>query len=399
MRMHRILVVAALLVAAVGCSRSKNYAAPLPAGQVALVKITDPARIPDFRPAFANRTGLVESMDRSLEYFSKPSSKKYFPYLDVTHERAVQTLRDFKALISAAASEDEFHRRIVQEYDVYESVGCDQQGTVFFTGYFTPICDASPTRTGRFQYPLYKLPVDIVRTPEGETRGRRTKSGGLDPYFTRAELEKNHHLDGTELVYLGDKLDAYLIHVQGSAILRLTNGKMMEVGYAGDNGYDYKSLRDMLVKDGKIQESTASLATIKEYFKAHPEDLDFYTQQNDRFIFFVQNVGGPYGSIGVRVTPFRSIATDKREKPEPYPRGCIAFLQTKLPTRSADGVRKTDYSGFAMDQDSGGAIRAAGRADLYVGVGPDAEVLAGHTASEGRVYYIFVKEGLTKEPK
>ena len=44
-----------------------------------------------------------------------------------------------------------------------------------------------------------------------------------------------------------------------------------------------------------------------------------------------------------------------------------------------------------LDQDSGGAIRAAGRCDLYMGVGPQAEQLAGHQLYPGRLYYLALR--------
>jgi membrane-bound lytic murein transglycosylase A len=44
-----------------------------------------------------------------------------------------------------------------------------------------------------------------------------------------------------------------------------------------------------------------------------------------------------------------------------------------------------------LDQDTGGAIRTAGRADIYLGVGPNAERLAGSTKVEGQLYYLFLK--------
>ena len=46
-----------------------------------------------------------------------------------------------------------------------------------------------------------------------------------------------------------------------------------------------------------------------------------------------------------------------------------------------------------MDQDTGGGIRTAGRADIYLGIGDDAESIAGNTLVEGQLYYLFLKEG------
>jgi membrane-bound lytic murein transglycosylase A len=46
---------------------------------------------------------------------------------------------------------------------------------------------------------------------------------------------------------------------------------------------------------------------------------------------------------------------------------------------------------FMLDQDTGGAIQAPGRADLFMGIGPGAEILAGGQYAEGRLYYFLLK--------
>ena len=384
-----------------GCASwgRKDYSKPLPRGQVALRKITDPRAIPDFRAAFRNRDGLAKSVENSLFYFTHPSSEKHFPYLPgITHSRAVRSLERFKSILETASAPDEFHRRIVAEFDVYESVGCDGKGTVLFTGYCTPIYEGSRKRAGKFKYPLYKLPPDLVKGEEGRILGRRTASDEIVPYYTRAELGRGNKLKGLELVYLKNKLEAFLVHVEGSVKLKLRDGSMLEVGYAGKNGREYKSLRKMLVDAGKLGRDRASLMSIKEYFREHPEDMDVFLPRNESFVFFRETQGGPYGSLGVPVTAYRSIATDKNKDTytkEAYPRGCLAFIQARMPRMTRRGkIKKLPYSGFVLDQDTGGAIRSAGRADVYLGVGPEAERLAGHTVSEGRIYYIFAKRAM-----
>ena len=75
-----------------------------------------------------------------------------------------------------------------------------------------------------------------------------------------------------------------------------------------------------------------------------------------------------------------TIATDKSV----YPRAMPAFLNVGIPGKSG-------YRGYMMVQDTGGAIRAAGRADIYMGTGPGAEEVAGRQLNEGELYYIAVK--------
>jgi membrane-bound lytic murein transglycosylase A len=121
--------------------------------------------------------------------------------------------------------------------------------------------------------------------------------------------------------------------------------------------------------------------------------MDRYLWLNPRTTFFAERRGGPFGKLNVPVTAFATIATDK----EVYPRAMPAFLVTLVPGSAGGGT--TPYSGtvpfggFMLDQDAGGAIRSAGRADIYMGVGPQAEQLAGAQLHPGRLYYLAVREG------
>jgi membrane-bound lytic murein transglycosylase A len=123
------------------------------------------------------------------------------------------------------------------------------------------------------------------------------------------------------------------------------------------------------------------------YFKAHPDEVSKYTGLNPRFVFFRITDGSPRGTLNEPVTALRTIATDKSI----YPRACLAFISTILPRANGSEVVQDHYSGFALDQDSGGAIRAPGRCDVYMGQGDAAGRLAGSTYQEGRLYYLFLK--------
>lgn len=265
------------------------------------------------------------------------------------------------------------------------SRGCDEKGTVLFTGYYRPIFDASMTRTDEFQYPLYRKPKDLQQDP---VTFKYSRQGG-GPYYTRSEVDRGA-LEGQnlELCWLRNRFEAYIVTIQGSGKLRLPDGRFLEIGYAGDNGYEYKSIGQDLVARGVIQPEQLSLQGLIDFYKANPQELDTGIQLNQRFVFFTERPGGPYGSLNVPVTPFCSIATDK----EVYPRACVAFMETMLPARDPSGqISQYQYSGFALDQDTGGAIRAAGRCDVFMGTGPAVGELAGRTFSEGKLYYIFLK--------
>lgn len=369
----------------------KDYNKPLPPGALALRKI-DPKDYPDFGKGFENRAGLEQAIRNSLAYLAKPSSQKYFPYGDIaTHQRAVRTLEHFLEVLRTAGSAAALNQAVRRDFDVYQSVGCDDRGTVYFTGYYTPIFEGRKQRDGLFRYPLYTLPSDLVKDEEGQTLGRKRPDGGLDPrYPTRREIEEGRLLDGLEIAYLKTPFEAYVVTVQGSAKLRLADGGIYELGYAGNNGHEYTPISKAMIADGVIRREDLSLQTLLRYFTQHPEQTYKYAWKNDRYVFFKEAPGGPFGSLGQPVTPYRSIATDKQV----FPRACLAYVTTNLPRLSGGGVTQGPYYSFACDQDTGGAIRAAGRTDVFMGIGPSAEAIAGRTGSEGALYYIFVKDGV-----
>jgi membrane-bound lytic murein transglycosylase A len=70
------------------------------------------------------------------------------------------------------------------------------------------------------------------------------------------------------------------------------------------------------------------------------------------------------------------------------------LVKTRLPRPIGTEVAKRPYIGFALDQDTGGAIRAPGRCDVYMGCGDEAGKMAGQVYEEGKLYYIFVKPEL-----
>ena len=399
--MRRVLVVmwiAGMCLGLTACRRGPTgmlheamgepeYNRPLPEGQRALVKITDPNQIPDFTAACADRAGLIEAIDRSLNYLSKPSSQRYFPYDSIPHGQAVASLQAFRALLESNLPPAEMNRAIRGQFDVYTSIGWNGQGTVLFTGYYTPILDASPAPTEPFRWPLYRAPEGLVKDDEGNILGMQTPEGALQPLPDRRGLEASGMLAGLELVWLADRFEAYVAHVQGSAKLRMGDGTLRTIGYMANNGYEYHSIREELVRDGKLMEKDSSLQRMIAYFRAHPEQLDQYIYRNPRFVFFAWSDGPPRGSLNEPVTTWRTIATDKSI----FPRACLAMVATKLPRAAGAAVQLVPYSGFALDQDTGGAIRAPGRCDVYMGEGDSAADLAGRTKQEGRLYYLFLK--------
>jgi len=402
MRTAWTTLLAACFVALTGCAKkppqpmsiAEDFERPLPPGELALRKITDPADVPDITMACEFTYDLRRSIAHSLDYLAKPSSRRYFPYGQITHARAVASLKAFDQLLAANLPPDRLRKEILRKFDIYTSVGWDGSGTVLFTSYYTPIFNASPVPTATFRYPLYKPPAGLVKDSEGNVHGLRQPGGEIVPLPARRDLPASGLLTGNELVYLADEFEVYIAHVQGSAKLRMPDGKIITVGYTAHNGHEYNSVAKEMIADGKITKRGLSLARMIAYFKANPGEVKMYTDRNPRFVFFAVSDGPPRGCLNEPVTTMRTIATDK----EVYPRACLAMVAAPLPLRHSGGIEVLPFKGFVLDQDAGGAIRAPGRCDLYVGIGDKAGELAGQTYSKGRLYYFFLKDDQAPPP-
>lgn len=384
MRTFAIAAALALALWSAACT-TPDYGRPLPPGAPALIALKHNEKRPDFGEGFKHRDELALALDRSIEWFKKESSKQHFPMEQITHERAQASVIRFRELLFEARDAGDFTRRVNNEFQVYKSAGWNAKGGgVLFTAYCTPIFDGSRTPDDTFRYPLYALPPDLAKAKDGEILGRRAADGSVaGPYPTRREIEASALLEGKglELVYLKDPLDAFIAHVNGSAFIKTPGGEELKFGYSGKNGREYSSLGKELIRAKELTSKDMSLQGIRTWGRNNPEKLAEYMARNDSYVFFLEIDGNPRGSLNVEVQGERTIATDKAL----FPRGGLVFVETK--TKGADQTFKQ----FLLDQDTGGAIRTAGRADLYLGVGPDAEQRAGHVMSEGQMYYLFLR--------
>ncbi len=373
----------------------KNYARQLADGESGLRKLA-PGEIPPMGSLLAQfgDPAFRDSLQRSVAWYAKKSSpgayaKKSqqgkFPagqISTITFEKAAASAQAFDRIVRSAATPQEAERRIREQFDVYTSVGCDSESTVLFTAYHSPIYSASAEKTAAFAYPIYKRPADL---PPGDEISRGWDASRMYP--TRGELYDSGKLNGLELLYLPNMLDAYAIEVNGSAKLNMSDGSVKYVGFHGTNGRTYTSIGKLLVKDGKISADRISIQAIRAYFADHPGELMGYIRRNDRLPFFTEYPAEswPSGCLGFPVTAQRSLATDKLV----FPPAAVAWVRTGENSETGK-IKPIDQ--LMLDQDAGGAIRSPGRADLYLGTGPDAEKLAGQLAAEGRLYYFFLKD-------
>ncbi|MGB5595893.1 MAG: murein transglycosylase A [Crocosphaera sp.] len=331
-----------------------------------------------------DKWSLIRAISYSLRYLDTPKAAAVYdnyPVSGITRDRVRRSLIRFKELLKTAKTPEELETKIQKEFVLYQSVGHDNQGTVHFTGYFEPVYTASLQQTSEYRYPLYRQPKDF--------------ENWVKPHPTRLELEGKDGLGnasiikGNELIWMRDRLEAYLVHVQGSAKLKLTNGQTITVGYDSSTDYPYVSIGKEVVNDGIFALDQLTLPILVDYLNKNPAQLSNYLPRNNRFIFFRETDGAPpQGSIGVPVTAERSIATDKSLMPP----GALALIKTPIPYVTNTGEIETKLvSRYVLDQDTGSAIKGPGRVDIFMGTGKTAGDRAGLISNTGQLYYLLLK--------
>ncbi len=185
------------------------------------------------------------------------------------------------------------------------------------------------------------------------------------------------------LYWADDALDVFILQVQGSGIVELSDGQRQRIAFAGHNGHDYVSIGRWLIEQGELE--TAPWQDIRAWMTQHPQRAEELLARNRRYIFFRRIDGdGAQGAAGVRLTPGYSLAVDPKFLPLNVP----LWLDTVHPGPGNSRIQR-----LVLAQDTGNAIRGPVRGDLFWGVGPEALEMAGRMKSPGS-YYLLLPNGV-----
>jgi membrane-bound lytic murein transglycosylase A len=248
------------------------------------------------------------------------------------------------------------------------------------TAYYEPFYEARRQPQGAFTVPLHATPAGL------DTR----KS-----WYTRQEIDSlpaaRKALQDKTLVYLNDPVDAMVLHIQGSGLVRVSESdgrvRTVRLAFAGTNNQPYKSIGRWLLDQGLTKDAT--WPGIKAWIARNPARVQELMWQNPRYVFFREEalpsagadgqIPGPKGAQGVPLTAGRSIAVD----PGSIPYGTPVWLASSGP--------QTTLQRLVIAQDTGSAITGAVRADYYAGSGAEAGELAGRLKQPLRLWVLWPK--------
>ena len=275
------------------------------------------------------------------------------------------------------ASEGEQRAWMVERLQPYRVESLDGAAEGLLTSYYEPVMVAARKPGNGYNVPLYRTPASL---------------GSRKPWYTRQQIDTlpqvRAELQGREIAWLADPVEAMALHIQGSGRLRITEAdgsqNTVRVAFAGTNDQPYKSIGTWLLQQGATRD--ASWPGIRDWLTANPQRQNELLWQNPRYVFFREEAltgsdaaFGPRGAQGVALTPGRSIAVDRQS----IPYGTPVWLATPGPTASLQRL--------VLAQDTGSAILGAVRADYFAGWGAEAGELAGRLKQTLRLWVLWPK--------
>jgi membrane-bound lytic murein transglycosylase A len=390
--------------------RRKTYAAWLKSLAVSLCIVFTLVASPGAPPSSAAASVLFDDLEaeslrtairHSIAYLAKlPPDRIVGEHpRRFTAAEVLESLVGFEKLLERRDCRECWLREFSERFELIPSSSDTELQSVLFTGYYQPVIEGSLVATPEYAYPIYGTPADLIvaeqvtLTPSmvSEKVVGRLQGEDFVPYYSRREIDEFGSLrgGGYELAWVKNPVDLFFLHIQGSGILQLEDGRRLQVGYAGTNGRPYRSIGRLLIDRGKIPQEEMSMQRLRGYLAQHRDERKEILAHNESYVFFRFLQDSALGSLEVPVTAGRSIATDARL----FPKGALAVIFTERPVLDGAGqiIGWRPFSRFVLNQDTGGAIRGPQRVDLYFGIGTEAGAEAGYMNRPGKLYFISLR--------
>lgn len=272
---------------------------------------------------------------------------------------------DNKEIWQNICEEAQNNDRIFQDkFNLYR-IHTATKSTGLFTGYYEISLNGSRTKQGDYKYPIYRTPSDEK-----------------DLNLTRKEISDGA-LNGKnlEILYVNDLAKLFFLHIQGSGVVKLQDGKEIFIGFDKKNKHKYHSIGKYFLEKKIFTRENISALAIMDWLRNNPDKADEITNLNPSYIFFRERNARATGSLGIELTAEGSIAVDRNI----IPLGLPLFLRTILPDNNK-------FSKILIAQDTGSAIKGVIRGDIFFGSGNYAENIASGMKNPGKLYMLIPKD-------
>jgi membrane-bound lytic murein transglycosylase A len=268
-------------------------------------------------------------------------------------------------------------------------------GSGVLTAYFAPVYQARHTKSAEFCAPVRPKPADLkvvdagLFDPSQSGRpGAALDPGGsapLQPYPDRAAIEAT--APDKALAWMRPE-ELFFLQIQGSGVLTFEDGRRMKALYAANNGRPFVGVANLMRDRGLLARDNTSGEAIRGWLAAHRgPDADAIMRANPRYAFFSlapDDGRQPVGAANMPLPPGRAVAVD----PAYHPMGELLWVDAEAPLLAGAFPA---YRRMVSALDTGGAIKGDVRADLYLGLGPEAGAEAGRVRHTLKLYRLVAK--------
>lgn len=304
----------------------------------------------------------------------------------------LQLVQNFKVCTGSAlksACYDNLNNEIRARFDVFApdlKPGDERFGEAndsFFTGYHTHPIIAKSKPDAKYKYAIYKKPR------------------GQDQFKTREQIDflgglKKKSLD---IAYTDNLFDLYLLHVEGGGFVTIEEKGRREnfyLSYDATNNQRWAWISKHMKDKGYIDNT--SIAAQRKFLRLNPVKHREVYATNPSYIYFTRTTHEPVGSDTVPVTSGRTLATDRNLYGF---KGLLAYVEGERPAENGNydfeeenftNIPFQPFSRFFLDQDTGGAIKGKGRADIYFGKTTYSYYAATYQQKTGNLRFLMLKD-------
>jgi membrane-bound lytic murein transglycosylase A len=194
---------------------------------------------------------LRAAVRRSLEFLAKVPGDRVLAERPrrVTAQDVRESLSSFLEIAELWDRPEKMAAALRSRFELVPSMRDPSGKEILVTGYYQPVIEGSLTATGVYRFPIYRKPDNLVEN------------------FSRREIDVLGRLRGKgyEIAWVKDPVELFFLHIQGSGILRLGDGRTFSVNYAASNGRPYTGIGKILVDEGKLPPDELSAARLRRY--------------------------------------------------------------------------------------------------------------------------------------
>jgi membrane-bound lytic murein transglycosylase A len=250
-------------------------------------------------------------------------------------------------------------------------------GAGLLTAYFSPLYAARAERDAEFSAPVRPRPADLASSGPVSERA----------YADRAAIDALPA--GDALAWMRPE-DLFFLQIQGSGVLVFPDGSRAKALFDGTNGAPFVAIASPMVRMGLMSAGGVSAGGIRRWLADNRGQAAQAVMALDpRYVFFrlaPDDGSDPSGAAGAALIAGRSVAIDPTE----HALGEIFWIDASGPSLAGASPA---YRRLVVAMDTGGAIKGAARADLYLGRGDAAGEEAGRVRHLLRMWRLDPVDG------